>query len=239
MDTVELPGKLLGRCPRLSIVGSSGTGKSVILEKILRFRHDLIETHRPIDTLIYFYLIKDDQVFESLAGLFSEVRFVQGIDRFGEIMKEYEAKAKETGIAVVLEDLQSFSGDSQSVALAWTAWAHHWPLSLLVHTCQSLYIKSKFSTLLARNLTGLFLTNSKRLKSSLPAFGRDLNPSNPNALLHAFEEATHKKHGRAFPYLFVDLERCEDDSMYLSGLFPGEDLRLIRFSHEKNQTENA
>ena len=232
MEKVELPGKLLGRCPRISIVGSSGTGKSVLLEKILRFRHELIETHRPIDTLVYFYLVKEEEVFQRLAGLFKEVRFVQGLNEFGEVMKEYESRAKDTGIAVVLEDLQTFSGDCQSVALAWTAWAHHWPLSLLVHTCQSIYMKSRFATLINRNLTGMFLTSSRRLRSSLPAFGRDLNPSSPNALLRAFEEAIDKKHGKQFPYLFVDLERCDEDSMFLSDIFPGQNICLIQFEHK-------
>lgn len=228
MESIKLRSKLFPRHSRIEICGASNTGKSCVVEKLIRFRDELFEG-RKIDLILYFYLVQDVETQKRIREMTENVKFYQGIDNLKEILHEHEAEAKNRGIMLVLEDLQLEAFRSESVAQVFTAYAHHLPLSAVIFTCQSPFQKgAAYQSLINRNLTHLILTNSPRLRSILPFLGREQDPSDPLLLLRMFNEAMSTKHGDPFPILLIDLNASDPLFQFFAGIFPGESLRIFR-----------
>lgn len=227
MESIILK-KRFPRHARIQITGSSNSGKSVVVENLVRFRSELFEGPI-IDTVLFFYLVRDEEYQKKIRDLVPNAKFYQGLQQLKTVIEEHETEAKNRGIMLVLEDLQLQAFRSEQVALVFTAHAHHLPLSAVLFTTQSPYQRNaSFQALINRNLTHLICTNSPRLRSVLPFIGRELDPRNPDRILKIFDEAISKKQGEAFPYLLVDMTASDPSSMFFAGIFPGQKYRIFR-----------
>lgn len=230
MEVAELRKKIFPLHSRIEICGASNTGKSSVVEKLIRFRDELFEGPK-IDLVLYFYLIRDSEAQKKIREMVRDVKFYQGIQKLDEIILEHEEYAKNSGVMVVLEDIQLEAFRSESVAHLFTAYAHHLPLSAVIFTCQSPYQKgAPYQALINRNLTHLILTNSPRLRSILPFLGREHDPSNPLLFLQIFNEAMSSKHEDPFPILLIDLNASDPLFQFFGGIFPGELFRVFRMN---------
>lgn len=228
MESVELGNKLFPLHSRIEICGASNTGKSSVVEKLVRFRDELFSGPK-IDLVLYFYLIRDVEMQRRIREMVPDVKFYQGIERLEDVVREHEEEAKSRGILLILEDLQLEAFRSESVAHVFTAYAHHLPLSAVIFTCQSPYQKgAPFQSLINRNLTHMILTNSPRLRSILPFLGREHDPTDPLLFLQIFNEAMSSKHKDPFPILLIDFNASDPLFQFFGGIFPGESFRVFR-----------
>ena len=228
-ETVTIPTKIFGRWARIGICGSSGTGKSVIVHKIIKNSAVLFE--RKTDLVLYFYLVKNDDHFQKLREEVGEIEFHQGLDDLEQVLETHRETAKSKGILLVIEDLQMDGFNSKTLASVFTAFCHHFPLTGVLFTMQHPFQKgAKYSTIINRNLTHYIFSASPRLKSSLLILGRELDPSSPLTLLRVFEHATREG---GFPYLMVDLGAREDS--FFGGIIPGEDLCVYRYNESERR----
>lgn len=227
MESIQLK-KKFPLHSRIQITGSSNSGKSVVVKNLIQFRDEMFEGPS-IDTVLFFYMVKDDTNHRLIRDMVSNVKFYQGLGILDSVLKEHELEAQDRGIIVVLEDLQLEAFRSKDVALLFTAHAHHLPLSAVLYTTQSPYQRNApFQALINRNLTHLICTNSPRLRSVLPFIGRELDPRNPDRILRIFDEALSGKHGEPFPLLLVDMTASDPNQMFFAGIFPGQKFRIFR-----------
>ena len=210
---------------RILVCGSSNTGKSHIVNNIIRFKEELLESR--VDLLLYFYLVKNENLFRELSDMVEEAKFYQGLECLGKVLKDHSDIAKERGILVVLEDVQLEAYRSEDVCLLMTALTHHLPLAATILTVQCPFQKrAPFQSIINRNVNYLIVSNSPRLRGSLLHFGRDAFPSEPKRILKAFDEATDPKHDVNHPYLIANLDSVESLGSFYSGVFPSETLRM-------------
>ena len=222
MDTIQIPSAIFGRWARIGICGSSGTGKSVLVQRLIEDSARLFEAKT--DLILYFYLVKNEEAFQNLAGIVGEIEFHQGLDRLEEVLESHAESAKSKGIMLVVEDLQFDGFNSKALASVFTAYCHHLPLTAVLFTMQHPFQRgSRYSTIINRNMTHYIFSDSPRLKSSLIVLGRDLDPGHPMRLLRVFEKAMRKG---IHPYLMVDLTAKNDQ--FFSGILSHEQLQVYR-----------
>ena len=210
---------------RILVCGSSNTGKSQIVNKIIRFKDEVLESR--VDLLLYFYLVRNEKLFQELSDVVEEAKFYQGIGSLGKVLEAHAETAKERGILVVLEDVQLEAYKSEDVCLLMTALTHHLPLAATIITVQCPFQKgAPYQSIINRNVNYLIASNSPRLRGPLVHFGRDTFPTDPKRLLEAFNEATSPKHESKFPYLIADLDSVDDFGTFYSGIFPSETLKI-------------
>ena len=215
METIQFPEKPFGLWSRIAICGSSGSGKSVILHKLLKHSQYLFAGKT--DLILYFSLMDDLKLFQDISQFECQFKFYKGLDELESVLIEHKHFARENGVVVVLEDLQLEAFNNETVAKIFTAYAHHMPLTGVIITCQSPYLRTaRYQTIINRNLTHYIFSRSPRLRSGLCIIGREIDPMKPKQLLSAFNQAISNDKG--FPYLVVDL----NEIVYYSGIFPGE-----------------
>ena len=162
-----------------------------------------------------------------LRSLFATAEFHQGLDSLREVLQKYESIAKSSDIYHVVEDLMLAGAKSKELCEVFLAFTHHLPICATFYTVQSLYQKNSNLGMIMRNATNIIFTGSKRLKSSLATFGRELEPCSPMDLLKVFEKCLHNPVSTKFPYLVVNC-LAQDIGMYYTGIFPAETLQVFR-----------
>ena len=203
---------------RVVLAGPNNSGKSHLLQRILRFRQEVCSPQHPKadDVLLYFYLIDEPETHMELRKIFPVAEFHKGIDSLREVLGKYEEIAKTADVYLVIEDLMLTGAKSNALSEVFLAYAHHMPICASFFTLQSLYQRNSHLGMMLRNATNLIFTGSSRLKSSLAYYGRELDPRRPLELLSVFEACLSARNDADLhPYLVVNcLSQDTKSGMY-------------------------
>ena len=187
------------------VAGSTGSGKSIFVEKLIKHRNEMIY---PIpEEIILCYKIWQPS-YERLK--IQNVKFVEGLP--GETILD-GAKSR----LIVIDDLMSEV--DQRVTSIFTEQSHHLNISVIL-ILQNLFLsKNKEIRTISLNAHYLVIFKNPRDKSQIIHLGKQMFPGQLNYVTEAFKNATEQSHG----YLLLDCKQETPENLRLrTSIFPGE-----------------
>lgn len=177
------------RSPFSAVVnGSSGCGKSVLIERMLRNQKEVFDTS--FTTIIWCY--DEWQPLYERLQVDLAVEFVKGIPKD---LSEIPPKS-----LIIIDDLMDEI--DKTVSSIFTKKSHHRELSVILIT-QNLFHQNKYSRDISLNAHYMFIFKNPRDKAQITYLARQLSPTNVKFVQEAYEDATSRPHG----YLLVDLKQ--------------------------------
>lgn len=173
---------------RCVLSGSSGVGKSSLLEKILLNKNGLYP--RQFQKIIYCYGVETASQNLLKEHFKDRIQFYSGIpDGLLELCSEGDRDK-----VIVFEDLDEVVFESKLIAGIFKKFSHHLNLSVLT-TTQDLNSKSSQRLTCFRNATVLILFKNY-LDNTIPrTVAQKILPANPKKFLEVFDHATKSPHG--------------------------------------------
>lgn len=199
---------------RMILGGASGSGKSYIAFKIIRYRRLMINSAgRELN--VYIYLPQDHSIeFPDFIRNDPQIHIGTGLPKFESLPHD----------SLVFIDDQMEHLD-ESVQMAWTKFSHHRRLSLMLNV-QNIFYATKRGILrnISLNSTHIILTNNKRDRKQVAVLASQLSPKNSEFIIHAYNDATKLP----FSYILFDLSQEQDDFLrYRTSIFPDDEFTVI------------
>lgn len=184
------------------VVGPSGSGKSVFVNKLIESRATLFDqSHKRV---VWCYGIWQS-FYENLS-----YEMHKGLPT--------ESLLKSRDFILIVDDMMDEAQDLMSAVF--TKISHHNNISCIFLT-QNLFPKGKYSRNISLNANYLVLTKNVRDRAQISHLARQVYPNNSKFLMDVYQDATKLP----YSYLFLDF-KPETDEKYrvLTGLLPGEQL---------------
>ena len=179
----------------VAVVGSTGSGKSQLVGRILRDRRQLI---RPAPMhVIYVYNIYQRELFDKIrdwCGGDENITFVQGI---GELQK----MTIRPRTCLVLDDQQQSLADSKEFGIQLMTVGMHHTEMIVFFVCQSLYLKSKYNTTIQRQSSAVIIFQNRRNMYEAESLLRQTLQLKPHEVRSLFKHAAQYN---PRPYLCID-----------------------------------
>lgn len=195
------------------VAGSSGSGKTVLVRKILENFQKISSIDRPIRVL-WCYGIKQDLHDQPLNTEHATVRYVQGFPEEADGMD-----------VIILDDLQSAIGDDKRLADLFTRYSHHRKVAVFF-IVQNLFLRAKAMRDVTLNATYLLLMSSRRDRGQITRLGTQLYPGEIKMFTSAYKLATE----RPFGYLLIDLSPTTEEQYRLRTNIVPEEYPIIIFA---------
>ena len=193
----------------LVIVGSSQAGKSVLASEIVKANREII---RPTpQVIIWVYTIWQEDLFKKIRERTPGVIFCNGMDEFNKI-----ELSKSVNHLVVLDDCMTCVSDSSEMVNLFTRKIHHFNI-FLIYLAQTLYMKSKYNTLIQRQAGYVILFENKRNNYEANHFGREVNLK-PSDIKYLFRDAA--KYLKRPYILFVCVPETDEQRSMLIHFLP-------------------
>lgn len=182
------------------VVGPSGSGKSVFVDKLIKNRRLLFSQHQQRVVWCYgiwqkFY---ENLPYEMHKGAPSEAILNSG------------------NLVLVVDDMMDEAQDLMSAVF--TKVSHHNNISCIFLT-QNLFPKGKYSRNISLNANYLVLMKNVRDRAQISHLARQVYPHNSCFLVEAYQDATSEP----YTYLMLDFKpETLDERRILTGILPGE-----------------
>src|SRR6266480_7379941 len=160
----------------MQVAGPTQAGKSTFIKKLSQ--HNLIE---PAPSLIFYI-----QPENSKPPNIPNAQLHHSLD--------FDVQSLPKNTVVIIDDMFSESGNSESICNLFTRDSHHQCCSVIV-TTQNLYSykQCKFATTINRNCKYLILFKSPRDWSSAKTVAMQMNPNKWRGILEAYRQETSEK----------------------------------------------
>ena len=190
------------------IAGSTQSGKSTLIRKIIEFNQILID---PKPTKIWYCYSTWQKDFQQLKITSPTIEFHQGIMDFDPI------DPQDVNL-VVLDDLMASCIKDETVLNLFVNGSHHKNISVFFIT-QNLFNQGKHCRTISLNSHYIILLNNPRDRSQITNLGRQIYRKNAKFINEVYEDATKTKYG----YLFIDLKQSTDNRARLqTGILPAQ-----------------
>ena len=183
----------------LMLAGGKRTGKTLFTKALLE-RNDELISSPPLDTIVWFYGARQDDIFDTLGDALrakgQHVEFIDGLpqDRtVQDIVLEMPGERK----LIVLDDLMETASNRSDVAALFTH-GRHANVSVMFLS-QNFFHQSKYGRDMSLNIDYLFLMKNIRSPAMVTHLGQQMG--NAKFLKQAFDDATIN----AFSHLFIDM----------------------------------
>ena len=187
----------------ITVSGPSQSGKTTLVEKMVRLREDLF--HDPISSVQWFC---SHPPKERIDG----VKYTVGVP--SNILDQIEPHS-----LVIIDDFMNELSNSKELTAIMTKHVHHLPMTLIYIT-QNLFDKSNDTKTRRMSTNYLIVFKNPHDKSQIDYIGRQMYPVDNLFLSKAFEKCTmHTPHG----YIFIDC--CQDTADILrvrTNIFGGD-----------------
>ena len=170
----------------ISIVGPTGSGKTVAVLEIIKYRDVLFTT--PPKKIIWYYGIYND-IFDQHKN---EIEFIEGIGELDNLDTGGESTL------VIIDDLMDSM--NKTLSRAFTQDSHHKNFTIMFLS-QVLYQKNPIARIISLNSQYLILFKSKRDALSLSRLSSQLFPRSKNLFYSVYSMSTHQP----YSYLVVNL----------------------------------
>ena len=192
---------------RLLLAGSSGSGKTVWVEKLLR-NASILLTDPPTCVVLYYSIWQPR--YDALQADGIVQMFHTGVPTMEHL------KAFIPGSLVVVDD-QALNID-QGLAEIFMVGSRHMNISLCFLT-QNIFQGGRHARDLSLNASGVVFFKSPRDQSMIVNFAKQFRPGMPKFFMNVFAAATVKP----FSYLYINLEQmCPEEMRIRSCIFPDE-----------------
>lgn len=179
----------LPRSFRMIVSGSSATGKSSFVHRLLVNANGLME--RPFEKIIYLQGVQTKSG-KALQKIFkNDMLIFNGIPTEQVLLPLCQTKKK---TALVIEDLDQDACSSPLIAKFFTAYAHHFDVSVILST-QNLFCPGKERLTLVRNATHLVLFPNFLDLSVVRMIAQRVHPEDPKKFVALFEKVTREPYG--------------------------------------------
>ena len=189
-------------CPsNVLIAGSSGSGKSTFVEKLLKTK-DIWE--KPFDNLTYCYGINTETV-QRISNDHPEATIIEGMPRNLEQPEQMFSPSQRN--VLILDDLSSETQNSKAFTNMLTRGSHH--LNVCVISIEHfLYSQSKERRLQSPHWHQILLFQNQRSLHQIATLARQSSVSNPKTIEYAFRSCTDTPYG----YLIIDFrnDTCQE-----------------------------
>lgn len=190
------------------IAGPSGSGKSEICFKLIRYRNQMFNSVKPLKVL---YHLPARHHIEIPEDILNDVDF-----KLGSGIPDFETIDSST--LLVLDDL---AGEiNESVVEAFTRYSHHKSISIVLVTHNIFHSgKKNFFRTISLNTSIFFITRNGRDKRQIQVLATQICPTNARAVVNAYRDATNSPFG----YLCVDCsQQCDDRLRLRTNVFPSD-----------------
>ena len=187
------------------IAGSTGCGKSMLVEKLIIFKREMINPV-PEEIVLCYKLWQPG--YERLKK--HNVRFVEGLP-------EEDVLDGSKSRLLIIDDLMSEV--NQRVTSIFTEQSHHLNISVILILQNLFFSKNKEIRTISLNAHYLVVFKNPRDKGQIINLGKQMYPGQLNYVLEAFKSATDQPHG----YLLFDCKQSTPEHLRLrTSIFPGE-----------------
>ena len=187
------------------LAGPSRSGKSSFVCNVIRYHELVINGSESRMKVLWCFGVKTEQMNQTFEN--SDITFHEGLPS-EEDLEGYKF--------VIIDDLMSESSRSEEIMHMFTKNSHHKGISLFI-LVQNIFYKSNVMRNINLNAQYIIIFKNPRDKLQIQHFSKQYNPSKPQQLLEAFEDATSRPYG----YLLIDLTPSIDDKFRLrSNIFP-------------------
>jgi len=206
LETIDLRLK----CPfSMLLSGSSGSGKTQLVARILSHRETLYDHTPSVGRVVYFY--------KEYQPLFDQLKADGTVNEFrNEVVTMDWLRtfcAKHHNSTIVIDDM-ALEAD-MDLGQIFAVGAHHFFCNIILIT-QNLFWKNKYSRDISLQATYIILTKNIRDKSQISRFASQFDTGNAKTIRDIFEKATQK----AYSYLIFDMhQKTEDSHRLISNLF--------------------
>ena len=183
------------------VCGATQSGKSTFMFKLFKHMDSMFECHTPTQVL-YCYGIYQP-LYDDIKSACPFVTFKEGIPSASDIEK---FASQQNHKVIVLDDLLGEVVQNVEMEKLFILGSHHKKLSVFFLQ-QNLYQQGRYSRTIALNTAYLILFRNIRDSSQILYLSRQISPSNPQALVEAYKDATSIKYG----YLVIDCSPHSDD----------------------------
>jgi hypothetical protein len=195
----------------LVISGSTMSGKSFMCSKIVLAREQIIKpTPKKV---IWVYGIWQDELFEQLRAQVPDIVFCNGMSEFHNIQLDPDDNA-----LVAIDDCLTSVSDSTDAVNLFTKTIHHKKL-FVIYMVQSLYMKSKYNTLLQRQAGYIILFQNKRNGYEAKQLGKELGLT-PTDVKYLYKDAS--KYLKRVYILFVCIPETPETKSMLIHFLPDQ-----------------
>ena len=200
-------------CSSLIVSGSTGSGKTLWVYRLLQHLDGLYVNDPPVETLYCYGIYQPlyDEMKRTLSN-FSMHHGVPTTIELDEFTKDRHHRL------IILDDLMQQVIKNDEMELLFTQGCHHRRLSVIFIT-QNLLPQGKNSRNIALNTWYLVLMKNMRDALQINYLGRQIFPGRSRFLVNSYEDCMKDKYG----YLMVDLSPHGDDEYRVrTRIFPGE-----------------
>lgn len=194
----------------ISIVlsGPSNSGKSTICFNLIRYRHAMLKSKRPLK--VYYHLPARHKILAP-ADILNDpyVSFHENIPDFDAINEP---------CIVVLDDLaEEINND---VVEAFTRFSHHKEITILLVTHNIFHSKgNNFFRTISLNTGVFFLTKNPRNSQQIGVLASQINPSKRKTIINSYLDAISRPYG----YLCIDCtQNCNESFRFRTNIFPSD-----------------
>lgn len=183
------------------VVGPSGSGKSVLVEKMLRHRHELFDSGT--EKVVWCY------------GIWQ--KFYEKLPYEMHLGVPDDKLLSQSNYTLVVDDMMDEAQDIVSVIF--TKVSHHNAINCIFLT-QNLFPKGRQSRNISLNAHYIVLMKNTRDKAQISHLARQVYPHNSKFLVDSYFDATIQP----YSYLFLDFKPQSDEGMRVrTGILPGEE----------------
>lgn len=195
-------------CSKIIISGSSQSGKSTMVRKIIAARNEIFDN--PPEDIFYVYVYH--QPFHQELP---EVNFVQNIP--GNLDPDRSS-------LVIFDDFLANPSKLKEISAFFVGASHHWNSSVIFIT-QNLFLNDPVYRTISLNSTSFIIFRSVRIADQLQILSRQLFGKNKSHLLPTiYSDACRKP----FTYILIDLSQgCPDKFRIRTNVLPKEGPEIV------------
>ena len=190
------------------VSGPSKAGKSVFVEKFVRFADEMMAA-RPVEIL---WCYSEYQLaYMQLAASVPHLRLIEGLPDIAALKRDTQHHK-----LVIFDDLMDRFKRDQMLVTLFIKGCHHWNLSC-IHIVQNLFFDGLRTARINANYLVLFKNPSDQLQ--VATLARQMYPHQARRFVEIFKDAT----SQPYSYLLVDTtQQCPNHLRLRTNVFPGE-----------------
>jgi hypothetical protein len=200
------------------ISGATRCGKTHFTHKLLcNLENTFVQPHPQV--VLFCYAVYQP-LYDKMQMDIPNLELYKGLPDEQEIEEWSNRHEGTTHKLIVLDDLAHLIVNNQNIELLLTQGSHHKNISVIIIT-QNIFTHGKFARSQSLNTQYFIIFRNIRDGNQIKYLSRQLFPTKPNKVMHAYEDCIKTSHG----YLIIDMHPFSEDKYRLrTQIFPKEDL---------------
>ena len=189
------------------VVGSTGSGKTVLVRNLLKYHKLLISVDTEILKVIWFYGQWHSLIDVNIDNC--EIKYISNLPK-DDVITKFKTNL------IVIDDLLNEMNKEKNFENIFIKKSHHLNISV-IFLVQNLFYNAKSMRTISLNCHYIILMKNPRDKTQIMTLARQIYPNDSKFLISAYTDATKESYG----YIRIDLtQTTPDDLRVLSNLIP-------------------